>query len=681
MKVNSRREPSTFQQQFRTIQSQLFQFGFLAQDGGGNAHRRHKENEMASASSQWPASGTIPPGKKKVSVVFVNLFAPQRYLTFGLPLSLEVLTGDLRGECPGQVEVTILDMQTGLSSEDVVRRIGEINPDILGITVKVTERKLAEKILDPILATTFPKEKRPRHIIVGGHRPRFFNEEFLCKYDDVLICTSEGELTMRGLVDLIQGRISSLREIPNLIFKENNEVVRTPIKVLDLQQYHLPSLETLDFISKKHGMIYSESSRGCGWAKCTFCSRQFARGTTLRAIPQDVVVSNLERLYKRGVKIVYFTDEDFLLYNPDRIIAISQALIEKDIKLSFWIQTRADNLYSPSATPQENEKKLNAIRLFHKAGLQRILFGVESGSPTQARRYNKGIDLRSIARATKIAKDAGLQVETGFIPIDPYVTLTELRESLAFMEENELQDSIVRVLNIVCLSEGAVLFKKIARDNLVCGERDPDSLLIPYKMSDPNMEYVRETAQNWLNETLSFIYALRRVVDASPQGVMEEKCLVQFRRIDFVLLKGLVHLLAATRLEAQDINDLSQWLANLGAGTEEILDMATDFGRAVGVELTERLRRQIIERFIQSLRFHRDSLILFMESAIAAGSIADGERFLFQGIAEIKTIEDTRSRLGGVDYDAARQNVRRMRMRQILDQADGTAAHHKVRSA
>ena len=314
------------------------------------------------------------------------------------------------------------------------------------------------------------------------------------------------------------------------------------------------------------------------------------RGTTLRAIPPEVVASNLERLYKRGARIVYFTDEDFLLYNPDRIIALSTALIEKDIHLSFWIQTRADNLYSPSATPQENEKKLEAIRLFHKAGLQRILFGIESGSPSQARRYNKGIDLNSIARATKIAKDVGLQVETGFIPIDPYVTLAELQESLEFMEKNELQDSIVRVLNVVCLSEGAALFKKIAHDGLVCGQRDPDSLLIPYKMFDPGMEYIRETAQKWLNETLSFIYALRRVVDASPQGVIEEKYLIQFRRLDFVFLKGLVRLLAAKSFEARDCDDFSQWLANLGAATEEVLEMATDLGSAVGVELAESLR-------------------------------------------------------------------------------------------
>ena len=115
---------------------------------------------MANASSLTPAAGTTP-CKKKVSVVFVNLFAPQRYLTFGLPLSLEVLTGDLRGQFPGQVEVTILDMQTGLSAEDVVRRIQQLNPNVLGITVKVTERKLAEKILDPVLAPDFPRRIAP----------------------------------------------------------------------------------------------------------------------------------------------------------------------------------------------------------------------------------------------------------------------------------------------------------------------------------------------------------------------------------------------------------------------------------------------------------------------------------------------------------------------------------------
>lgn len=598
---------------------------------------------MASNSPTANIANATPSCKRPVSVVFVNLFAPQRYLTYGLPLSLEVLTGDLRAEFPGDVSVTILDMQTGLTSEDVVDRIREINPDILGITVKVTERRLAETILDPVL--DLPKEKRPRYLIVGGHRPRFFNEDFLSKYDDVLICTSEGELTMRGLVDLIQGRISSLREIPNLIFKEQGEVVSTPIKALDLHDYHQPSADTLEFIMQKHGMIYSESSRGCGWAKCSFCNRHFARGTTLRAIPEKTVIDNLERLYKRGVKIVYFTDEDFLLYNPDRVIAISQGLIAKNIKLSFWIQTRADNLYSPKATPEENEKKLEAIRLFHKAGLQRILFGIESGSPTQARRYNKGIDLQSIARAAKIAKDVGLQVETGFIPIDPYVTLQELKESLAFIEEHDLQDSIVRVLNVVCLSEGAIFYKKIAHDNLICGQRDPESLLTPYKMFDPNNEYLRETTQNWLSETLSYIYALRRVVDASPQGVIEEKYLIQFRRLDFVLLRGLVQLLAAQRIESADIETFSQWLAGLGMDEKEIARMAASFDAVAGQQLAESVRRRLIECFIQTLRYYRDSLILSMAAAINSGSIADPGNFLGTGISEIKTLEQSRSHL------------------------------------
>lgn len=603
---------------------------------------------MSDASWTGGNASTVPLSKRKVSVVFVNLFAPQRYLTFGLPLGLEVLAGDLRAEFPDEVEVTILDMQTGLSSRDVLEKIRRLRPDILGITVKVTERRLAETILDPIFSPDFPEESRPRHVIVGGQRPRFYNEDFLTTYDNVLVCTSEGELTMRGLVDLVQGRKSSLRDVPCLMFKEQGAIVQTPIKVLELDQYHEPSLDTLDFILKKHGMVYSESSRGCGWSKCTFCNRQFAKGTTLRPIPVDAVVSGLERLYRRGARIVYFTDEDFLLYDPDRIIAISQALIERNVQLKFWIQTRADNVFSPTATAAENEKKLRALRLFHAAGLQRILFGVESGSPTQARRYNKGIDLRSIARAAALAKQIGLQIETGLIPIDPYVTLEEIRDSLDFIERNDLQDSVVRVLNSVCLSDGALLYKRIEKDRLICGPRDPVSLLVPYKMRDPEMEFIRDTAQGWLGETLSFIYALRRVVDASPQGTVEEECLIQFRRIDFVLLKGVVHLLAAERIGREDIQSFSRWLTGVGAVEEDIADLATALRTAAGAELTLERRRQLIEQLIRTLRGCRDLLILFMENAIRSGLIIDGERFLSQGISEIETLAAARERLAGV---------------------------------
>ena len=198
-------------------------------------------------------------------------------------------------------------------------------------------------------------------------------------------------------------------------------------------------------------------------------------------------------------------------------------------------------------------------------------------------------------------------------------------------------------------------------------------------MYDPGMEYLRKPRKNWLNETLSFIYALRRVVDASPQGVIEEKYLIHFRRLDFVFLKGLVRLLAAKSIEAEDIDDLSQWLANLGSPTGEILEMATDLGSAVGKELTELLRRQFVARFIRASR-PQGCAVLSLESAITAGLIADGEGFLLQGIAEIKSIEGTRSRLAFL-RDTARENSRRKQLRQFAEQAERTAVHSEARSA
>lgn len=139
-------------------------------------------------------------------------------------------------------------------------------------------------------------------------------------------------------------------------------------------------------------------------------------------------------------------------------------------------------------------------------------------------------------------------------------------------------------------------------------------------------------------------------------------------------------MLAAKSIEAEDIDDLSQWLANLGSPTEEILEMATDLGSAVGKELTELLRRQFVARFIRALRVHRDALVLSLESAITAGLIADGEGFLLQGIAEIKSIEGTRSRLAFL-RDTARENARRKQLRQFAEQAERTAVHSEARSA
>jgi len=70
-----------------------------------------------------------------------------------------------------------------------------------------------------------------------------------------------------------------------------------------------------------------------------------------------------------------------------------------------------------------------------------------------------------------------------------------------------------------------------------------------------------------------------------------------------------------------------------------------------------------------------------MESAISSGSIADGETFLLQGIAEIKSIDDTRSRLAVINCNVARENTSQERGQRILGHADRIAAHRGVRSA
>jgi hypothetical protein len=98
------------------------------------------------------------------------------------------------------------------------------------------------------------------------------------------------------------------------------------------------------------------------------------------------------------------------------------------------------------------------------------------------------------------------------------------------------------------------------------------------------------------------------------------------------------------------------------------------------VELTESLRRELIERLIRAIRVHRDAIVLSLESAIAAGLVADSERFLLQGIAEIKSVEAARSILA-FRRNTACENARQKLLRQVAGEADRTATHRELRSA
>src|SRR5262249_27070492 len=144
-----------------------------------------------------------------------------------------------------------------------------------------------------------------------------------------------------------------------------------------------------------------------------------------------------------GVNEVYCSDEDFMMNSHAHGRVLGEALIEANVQMKFWVQTTVDGVLQlgRASYTADNDgiagRRLSmldgefplvghdpvgrfdgkeTLATLKKAGLSRIFFGLESGSPSQLVRYRKGVTASEGARAVQLCRQLGLEVEVGFIP-------------------------------------------------------------------------------------------------------------------------------------------------------------------------------------------------------------------------------------------------------------------------
>lgn len=502
-----------------------------------------------------------------VSILLLNLFYPERHPTIGFPVNVESLAGDLKGAYGDDVKVTVLDMQQpGVTRESVLEHVSASGYDVIGVSVKTGQLGVARDLVDDVLELSEPQ--RPRYVMIGGYRPRVFHEEFATLYPraDVVTCVGEGEPSMRGMVEHLKGACS-IDEVPNLVYMGEDGLVRTPRRQHDLTEWHAPSTSTLSYVLEMGGVVYLETSRGCTWGKCTFCSRKFMSGIKPSSIPVEKVAASWKLFQDRGVRHVYCADEDFMMNSREHGEALGRAFQEAGVTVKFWVQTTVDGILQlgrsyykaaasgsvaskarkPGEKPrQDGARNLPQVRRameqLQSGGLNQVFLGLESGSASQLDRYRKGISPKEAADAIRECRDAGVEIETGFIPLDPFVTLDEIRETVEFIKEHDLAGTVVRILNTMCIQEGVTLFGQTKMAGLLTGPRDLDTFLYPYRFEDPRASQLADAIAHWNDHGLSdFTYALRRLVDANPLDPVSSGLLFKLRLLEFGYLEQLAY--------------------------------------------------------------------------------------------------------------------------------------------
>ena len=310
------------------------------------------------------------------------------------------------------IEYDVLDMLLGYSFKDLIRKIDEFQPDLVGISVFSNKYKTAYETLENI-KSRYPLIK----VVAGGPHISCLKENVLaeCKSIDYSVYL-EGEA---ALLELCKGE--DLGDIKNLIYRDNGRIIinepREFIKNLDSLPFpRYEKFEMDKYINEKSVV----SSRGCPH-QCTYCAVKVVSGRQVRLRSPKNVADEIEYWYQRGSRQFSFQDDNFVLTEKraNEILDEIGARGMTDVFLRC-AGARADKL------------SRNLLERMKRAGFKTIAMGVEVGNDKMLNIIKKGERFEDIDKAVKNACELGFDVYLNFLAGVPFETFSDIKDSIDF---------------------------------------------------------------------------------------------------------------------------------------------------------------------------------------------------------------------------------------------------------
>lgn len=312
-----------------------------------------------------------------------------------LPLGIAYLGASLKNM---GYEVSLYNFFYYPNWEEIKKVFIKEKPNIVGCTCLTEQRRSSIKIL------SLAKEIDPEIItILGGPHATLMSDQILNYYSDVdLVVLGEGEETMVNIAQVIETK-SSFHYIRGIAFRENQIVYTNQNRpLLDITKIPHPILDAYDrnynddyFLGNKSNMAPIIFSRGCN-QRCVFCSTSKVwRGYRFRDI-EDIIQEIKECLLQNPQSYFDIVD-DTSSFDIDLAKKLWSRVIANNLKVRSQIATRVDKI----------DEEL--LRLMRTAGVERMIYGAESGSQRILDNIKKNQTVEQIKRAFVLSKQIGFK--------------------------------------------------------------------------------------------------------------------------------------------------------------------------------------------------------------------------------------------------------------------------------
>jgi radical SAM superfamily enzyme YgiQ (UPF0313 family) len=257
-------------------------------------------------------------------------------------------------------------------------------------------------------------------VVMGGPHVTFLPEEALEKGADFVV-RGEGEETFLELVRYLSSGEGDLSSMPGLsytaagTFRHNGDRPR----ITDLSSLPWPDLSLIEG-REKSKIVPVVTSRGCPF-DCTFCAVTGMFGRRYRFRDTDDIIAELEHLYSRNPKGIFFFYDDNFTASPSHTKELLAKMKEKGITPRWTAQVRTDVV---------KDKEL--MRLMRETNCLFLYLGLESINPATLEAYRKSQTVADIVEAVEVIHEHKIKVHGMFVLGSDEDDRATIRETVRF---------------------------------------------------------------------------------------------------------------------------------------------------------------------------------------------------------------------------------------------------------
>jgi hypothetical protein len=228
----------------------------------------------------------------------------------------------------------------------------------------------------------------------------------------------------------------------------------------------------------------TEASRGCKHL-CRHCPIVPVYNGVFRIVPREIVLEDVRRQVAAGAQHISFGDPDFF-NGIGHAIPLAEQFHREFPNVTYDVTIKIEHL-------RKYEEHLPKLK---ETGCLFVISAVESVNEIFLAALEKGHNRADFLRVAATFRNLGLTLHPTFVPFSPWTTVENYLDLLRVLYEEQLTENVAPIqLGIRLLIPAGSRMLELEEITRAIGPFDPQSLVYPWRHSDPRVDALSEAVQ------------------------------------------------------------------------------------------------------------------------------------------------------------------------------------------